>query len=197
VTQAGGPAAINGFLYQIIHHIGWLADVTLTSKLDGQEITDACLVLEPRSGGDARAEASGTYLVEQYKTRGGGTWSLADLETVLCDLRKAVQPSRQARARYRFVTDGRAGRLEIFSAFLTDVKSATSPDGLDNVRKGKFRKDLVATHREFFDHIVAATRSGTPQPTAEERIAVFHLLSCFEMEFSASGSARAAVIEKL
>ena len=90
MTQAGGPAAINGFLYQIIHHLGWLADVRLTGKLDGQEIKDACLVLEPRTGGDARAEAPGTHFVEQYKTRQSGTWSITDVISVLSDLRKAV-----------------------------------------------------------------------------------------------------------
>ena len=75
MTQAGGPAAINGFLYQIIHHIGLLADVTLTGKLDGQEVEDACLVLEPRSGGDARAETSDVYFVEQYTAVRLNEWS--------------------------------------------------------------------------------------------------------------------------
>jgi hypothetical protein len=60
MTQAGGPAAIKDFLYQVSHHIGWLADITLTGALDGQEIEDACLVLEPRTGGDAPAEAAGS-----------------------------------------------------------------------------------------------------------------------------------------
>jgi hypothetical protein len=79
MTQFGGPAAIYGFLYQIIHHTGRLAELTLAGKLEGQEeVTDARLVLEPRTGGDARAEAAGRYLVEQYKTRTDGTWSLAD-----------------------------------------------------------------------------------------------------------------------
>jgi hypothetical protein len=135
MTQSGGPAAINGFLYQIIHHLGWLADVTLSGKLDGEAIEDACLVLEPRSGGDARAEASGVYLVEQYKTRKNGTWALSDIQSVLCDLRKAVLPSRPTMACYRFVTDGRAGRLDTFRAFLTGVESAQGAYDLDNTEK--------------------------------------------------------------
>jgi hypothetical protein len=197
MTQAGGPAAINGFLYQIIHHVGWLADVTLTGKLDGEEIKDACLVLEPRTGGDARAEASGTYLVEQYKTREGGTWSLADLEAVLCDLRKAVPNSRPEGACYRFVTNGRAGRLDTFSAFLADLKSAAGPDDLDKFEERNFGNNLTVTHREFFDHIVDVTRSGDSQSVAEERAVVFHLLFHFETDFGASGSARAAAVEML
>src|SRR5690606_13810892 len=101
MAQAGGPAAINGFLYQIIQHLGWLADIALSGRLDGQEIEEACLVLEPRSGGDARADASGTFLVEQYKTRRGGTWAVSDIQSVLRDLRKAVPPSLPTIACYR------------------------------------------------------------------------------------------------
>ena len=55
MTQPGGPAAINGFLFQIIHHLGWLTEVSFTGTLAGQQIGDACLVLEPRIGGDALA----------------------------------------------------------------------------------------------------------------------------------------------
>ena len=197
MTQAGGPAAINGFLYQIIHHLGWLASVTLTGQLNGKEIQDARLVLEPRSGGDARAEAYGIYIVEQYKTRKDGTWSLSDIQSVLCDLRKAVPPSLPANACYRFVTDGRAGRLDTFKAFLADMKIADGPDDLDNANKRNFSNSLVATDREFLDHISNATQIGIPRSTAGERAVTFHLLSHFEMEFCVSGSARATAFERL
>ncbi|MER9228270.1 hypothetical protein NKI39_22045 [Mesorhizobium sp. M0664] len=197
MTQAGGPAAINGFLYQIIQHLGWLADVTLSGNLDGREIKDACLVLEPRRGGDARAEAIGLYLVEQYKTREDGTWPLAGIESVLSDLRKAVPPSRPANACYRFVTDGRPGKLNPFNAFLADLKSAAGPDDLDDVEKLSFAKDQAGTNREFFDHIVTVTRAGSQQPATDESAVVFHLLSHFEMEFGVDGSARATDVEKL
>ena len=122
MTQAGGPAAINGFLYQILHHIEWVADVRLEGA--DQEVKNALLVLEPRNGGDARAEAPDQYLVEQYKTRANGTWTLTDVETILRDLRKAVPPSLPDNALYRFVTDGRDGRLSVFKAFL-DALSAS------------------------------------------------------------------------
>ena len=197
MTQVGGPAAINGFLYQIIHHLGWLANVTLTGKLNGQEIQDARLVLEPRSGGDARAEACGIYTVEQYKTRANGTWSLSDMESVLRDLRKAVPPSLPASACYRFVTDGRVGRLDTFKAFLADMRIADGPDDLDNANKRNFSNSLVATDREFFYRVNTATRSGIPQSTAEECAVTFHLLSRFEMEFCVSGGTYAAACERL
>ena len=196
MTQVGGPAAINGFLYQIIHHIGWLAGVTLSGQLIGEEVEDACLVLEPRNGGDARAEASGLYLVEQYKTKSDGTWSLADIESVLCDLRKAVPPTQSVSACYRFVTNGREGRLDTFRAFLADVRAAAGPAELDNMEKRSFRNKVHATNREYFDHVAAETKSATHRSTIEGSEAVYHLLSNFEMEFDADSDAHAAVIER-
>ena len=190
MTQAGGPAAINGFLYQILHHIEWIADVRLEGA--NQEIKNARLVLEPRNGGDARAEAPDQYLVEQYKTRADGTWALTDVETILRDLRKTVPPSLPANALYRFVTDGRAGRLKVFQAFLVALKSVEGPEYLNNDEKKKFRSGL--TDREFFDRIVTETRSGDPQQEAKERAVVFHLLSHFEMEFRVTSS---GLIEKI
>ena len=192
MTQAGGPAAINGFLYQILHHIEWVADVRLEGA--DQEVENALLVLEPRNGGDARMEAPDQYLVEQYKTRANGTWSLTDVESVLCDLRKAVPPSLPANAHYRFVTNGRAGRLGKFKAFLDALKLVEGPDHLNNDEKRKFRNGFTVTDREFFDHIVKKTRSGAPQQHANERSVVFHLLSHFEMEFCVTSS---GLIEKI
>lgn len=197
MTQAGGPAAINGFLYQIIHHLGWLAELTLSGTLDGQDVENACLVLEPRNGGDARAEAPGVYLVEQYKTRSGRTWSLKEVEDVLSDLRKAIAPSQPSNARYRFVTDGRAGKLTPFTTFLADLRSVAGPDELDNSEEKAFRKGVIVTNRAFFDHIVDSTRHDDSWPIAAQRTAVFHLLSCFEMEFESSGEARANDVEQL
>ena len=195
MTQAGGPAAINGFLYQILHHIEWVADVRLEGA--DQEVENALLVFEPRNGGDARMEAPDQYLVEQYKTRANGTWSLTDVETILRDLRKAVPSSLPGNAHYRFVTDGRAAeRLGEFKAFLDALKSVEGPDYLNNDEKRKFKNGLTVTDREFFDHIVKKTRSGDPQLHANERAVVFHLLSRFEMEFCVTGSSLIEKIEK-
>lgn len=185
MTQAGGPAAINGFLYQILHHLGWLANVTLTGTLAEQEITDARLVLEPRTGGDARAEGAAIHLVEQYKTREGATWSLADIHSVLRDLRKAVSPARPDYARYRFVTDGRPGRLDELYGLLASVRSAASPD------------HLSAGDRDTLDRVATTTRSESLHSTADERNLVFHLLSHFEMKFGVSADVCSAAVEKL
>ncbi|WP_152535871.1 hypothetical protein [Bradyrhizobium sp. Ai1a-2] len=197
MTQAGGPAAINGFLYQMIQHLGRLADIALSGRLDGQEIEEACLVLEPRGGGDARAEAAGIYLVEQYKTRRGGTWAVADIESALRDLRKAVPTPLPALARYRFVTDGRAGRLEEFTSFLAEVKNVTAPDELDAVERRSFGAHFIGTHREFFDHISITPRSADAPATVDEADRVFHLLSRFDIEFGIDGVECAEQIERL
>ncbi len=194
MTQAGGPAAINGFLYQILHHIGWVADVRLDEA--DQEVKNARLVLEPRNGGDAQAETLDQYLVEQYKTRANGTWALTDVETVLHDLRKAVPPSLPANAHYRFVTDGRAGRLGKFKALLDALKSVEGPDHLNNSEKRNFRRGLTVTDREFFDHIVKGTRNDDTQQHVKERAIVFHLLSHFEMVFCVTSSDLIKKIER-
>ena len=192
MTQAGGPAAINGFLYQILHHIEGIASVRLEGA--DQEAKNALLVLEPRNGGDAQAETPDQYLVEQYKTRPNRTWALTDVETILRDLRKAVPPSLPDNALYRFVTDGRDGRLSVFEAFLDALKSVEGPDYLNNDEKRKFRDGLIVTDREFFDHIVTETRSGGPQQQAKERAVVFHLLAHFKMKFCVTSS---DLIEKI
>ena len=75
MTRSGGSVALKEFLYQILRHIAWSVDVSLTGTVNGQEVKDGCLILEPsKGGGDAQARASGVYFVEQYKTRVSGTW---------------------------------------------------------------------------------------------------------------------------
>ena len=185
MTQSGGSAAINGFLYQILHHIDWLSDVRLFSKLDGQEVKDARLILEPRSGGDAQAQASSIYLVEQYKTRAQNTWSLTDVTKVLRDLRKAVPNLLPENASYRFVTNGRPGKLKAFEDFIARLGAAESPDDVDNDKKREFTNTICLNDRKFLEHVAMVTRSkGGDSATTEELEIVFHLLRCFEMKFN-------------
>ena len=162
MSQPGGPAALNGFLYQMLHHLHWMAEVRLAGALNGRRVTNATLVLEPSGGGDGVGEARETHLVEQYKTRHARTWSLADLMPVLADLRKAVPPSLPQNASYRFVTDGRSGRLAAFQSFLRAARSAHTPDDLDDLTKREFRQGFAVTDRVFLAHVDAATRLQSP-----------------------------------
>lgn len=180
-TQPGGSAAINGFLYQMLHHIAWIASVRLTVRDPGIKR----LVLEPRNGGDARAERRGFACVEQYKARTSGTWSLRDVMAVLRDLRRGVQ-ARTSDTRYRFVTDGRRGRLDAFDEFLERVRCAQTPDKLDKAIVRKFSNDISMSDRAFFDHIESETRRKDALATKKESSAAFFLLSHFEMKFDVS-----------
>ena len=55
LTQSGGSAAINGFLYQIVQHLDLLTEVSMSSTLDRDGFKHGPLILEPRGGGDAQA----------------------------------------------------------------------------------------------------------------------------------------------
>lgn len=197
MTPSGGPAAINGFLYQIVHHLRWLANVSLTGELDGQRIKHALLVLEPQCGGDARVESRGIYIVEQYKTRQANTWSLSDIESVLRNLKQAVPDVPPQCAQYRFVTNGRPGRLGSFRDFLADIRGAEDLNEIDNVRTKKFKNGFTATNLEYFEHLVVSTRSSTHLDIVNDRVVTFHLLKHFEMAFCDRSEDRTAELESL
>ena len=138
----------------------------------------------------------GLCLVEQYKTRTRGTWSLADLTAVLRDLRRSLQDSRPQHARYRFVTDGRAGRLGAFESFVARLDKTEGPGDLDDEKKRKFTHTLCLGDREFLDHLAIATRSKVDgETTAEEREVLFHLLRRFEMKFCVRSEELAGAVE--
>ena len=197
MTRSGGSVALNGFLYQILNHLHWSADISLTGTLDGQEVKDGRLVLEPgKGGGDAQAHASGLYLIEQYKTRASGTWSLSDVITILRDLRKAVPDDLPEFARYRFVTNGRPGRLAGFTEFIARLGSVEGPDELDDTTKRRFASDLRLGDRAFLDHLARATRNGgAGSVTSKERALVFHLARRLKLKFGVGLEDLAADIE--
>ena len=187
MTRSGGSVALNGFLYQILHHLDWSTDASLTGTLDGQEVKDGCLVLEPGEGGgdaQAQARASGLYLVEQYKTRTSGTWSLSEVIAVLGDLRKSVPDYLPGFARYRFVTNGRPGRLAEFREFIARLNEVEGTDELDNTTQRKFAGELRLGDRAFLDHLARVTRNGgVGSVTPGERALVFHVVRRLELKF--------------
>ena len=93
------------------------------------------------------------------------------------------------------MTNGRAGLLAAFEAFLCAVKLAEGPDRLDDTHRIQFSNTCVATHREFFDAIHSATH-GTTGSAVLDRNVTFHLLSCFEMDFNVDARACALKIEE-
>ena len=197
MTQAGGPAALNGFLYQILHHLNSMANVRLTGRLDRKILRDARLTLEPRTGGDARVEAKGLYLVEQYKTRTTRTWSLKDLFPVLIDLQNSVPHSVAGTAIYRFVTDGKPGKLQPFKEFLKEVRSVSSLEDLENTRSIRFSPSITATRRKFFEYLSTEIQRSTSASAEIVNPRLFHLLSNFEMKFRIDGTNIAISVEHL
>ena len=196
MTQFGGSAAINGFLYQMLHHLDWLAEVGLNGVPDGEDVKYGRLILEPRDGGDAQAHGWDFYLVEQYKTRAGRTWPLSDVTEVLRDLRRSVPERRPEKGCYRFVTDGRPGRLRPFKCFLDRLSGIERPDGLGNETKRKFAGTLCLGDRDFLDYVAEKSRTGVAgSVTEEERELVFHLLCHFEMRFRVDQDELARAVE--
>lgn len=198
MVQAGGPAAINGFLYQLLKHLHWLASARIEGQVSGAGVTgDARIILEPKDGGDARLQGQSVYLVEQYKTRPNDTWSVQSIiDDVLPDLRLAVPEPPPSEAEYRFVTDGRDGRLDSFKKFLEAVQDADRPENLDAVSTYSFGRNLPTTFRALFDHILSTTERDAERERADAAASVLHLLKHFRMEFSVSAESTAKQVDQ-
>lgn len=187
MSQLGGPGALNGFLYQILQHIGRLAETRISSSFNGNAIgEDWVAVLEPESGGDAQLFV-GEYVVEQYKVRSGGTWSLSALiDDVLRGLRRAVPDQIPPKALYRFVTDGRPGRdVEDLLAFFNRLRTAQRVDQIDEADTYSYAGERFNDAR-LFQRICEATRVRHDHAEPDERDRVFHLLTHFEVDWAYS-----------
>lgn len=170
-TPAGGPAAINGFLYQILANLAHVSRATLAPSIDHDSST-VVITLEPGAG-DATILSGQQLLVEQYKTRSGGrTWSLKEVVTeVMPDLFRAVPaPPDTSNVTYCFVTDGRKGarfddlqRITDHLAIETDGLPGhsldhTTPRQFFNTPSDPNKADPLgtpATDKAFFDFVCA------------------------------------------
>ncbi|WP_391349570.1 HEAT repeat domain-containing protein [Azospirillum sp. A23] len=197
MVQAGGPAAINGFLYQILKHLHWLASARIEGQVSGSDVAgDARIILEPKDGGDARLQGKSLYLVEQYKTCSDGTWSVQSIiEDVLPDLRLAVPEPLPSEAEYRFVTNGREGQLGSFRKFLEAVQKVNRPEDLDSTSKHHFGKKLPPTFRELFEYILSKTKRNAERQRTDAAASVLHLLKRFQMDFDVSAKNTAEQID--
>ena len=199
MSSSGGSAAINGFLYQILANLGNISKFHLSFVRDKntEDIESARLILEPKGGGgDARYEYGGIRIVEQYKTRSGNRkWSLDDLiHDVLPDLFRAVDAKRlDEKCKFRFVTNGRFGRLVHFERFLQTFSSQKVPtnpiSALDDKNVSKFFNNDSCTARELFLRIAVAIKpkdGSTDMITHYQKL--WHLFANFEMEYEISAS---------
>ncbi len=197
MSEPGGSAALNGFLYQIFANLHYISEIQLSATLDGENIQSARLILEPQGGGgDARYEGKNVRIVDQYKTRTGDrTWSLNDLiQEVLPDLFLAVDANRlHEPCRYRFVTDGRRGRLNHFERFLQNFTPNTIPEDplsiLDNILFYPFFNNAPCTDHDLFLRIAKSVRprNDRTDPTTHYR-KLWHLSARFGIENEISAS---------
>lgn len=147
-VPAGGPATINGVLYQLLWsllHVSRAHVIEVSQKHDGA-IEKTTLTLEPiGGGGDLVVGTASGKVVEQVKARtDGGTWSLKEIiEDVIPDLYIASCDD-SSESEFRFVTEGRMGHWgEVYTFFQTLRSNCPSDDthlpDLDNVTPLRFR----------------------------------------------------------
>jgi hypothetical protein len=73
MTQAGGSAAMNGMLYQVLGCVGSVMDLSFSAE----SLESATLIIEPKNGGDLQIYEGNKRKVEQWKAKSNkGTWSL-------------------------------------------------------------------------------------------------------------------------
>ena len=51
MVQAGGSATVYGVLYQMLRAAHWANEIRLKATIDGETLTSAQLILEPKGGG--------------------------------------------------------------------------------------------------------------------------------------------------
>jgi hypothetical protein len=146
----GGPATVNGILYQML----WSMLRALRMHVrecdrspSDNSVERAVLILEPREGGgDVQEQVGRRRIVEQLKAKpGGGTWSLtAVVKEVLPDLYLARDPAFPE-TEYRFVTEGRMGRWGEVYRFLQGLKARGSA-GADLLGRLDDRKLISFQH---------------------------------------------------
>jgi hypothetical protein len=165
MVNRGGSAAINGFLYQIIGSLHWATYISLKSRLEGDELVEARLILEPQKGGDIQIQGRRRRIVEQWKT-GGSTWSVRRvINEIVPDLYLAVlDDDLDDESEYVFVTEGRKGNWQNIDEFLKRITAQPIPPDplqlLDDTRRIAFFANAKHTEREFFLSVADRVRQN-------------------------------------
>lgn len=119
MPSAGGPAALHGFLYQLLVHL----DDVARCAVNPVDADTATLEFEPVGGGDAQLHFPAKRIVQQIKTRANAkTWSLKEVvEGPVTDFVRAVQRLKTANDEFHFISDGRTWHLIEFARFLERI----------------------------------------------------------------------------
>lgn len=165
----------------------------MTTTSDGDDLTEAQLIIEPAGGGgDIQLESSGRRLIEQWKAKSDyGTWSLKQIiDKVLPDLYVAVDETRlDDDSEYRFVTEGRQGRWQEAQKFFQELSKEAIPEDplefLDGETRVPFFPGGYYTQRELFQKIAEKIRQRPrfrKEPDLQTYRKIWHLLAHFEIE---------------
>ncbi len=204
-VPAGGPATINGILYQMLWCLLQVAKIYVQERgfeKDDRdnEIKSAQLLIEPAGGGgDAQR---GPRIVQLKAKSDEGSWSLQDvIAKVFPDLYRAANPQEDSQV-FEFVTEGTIGQWgEVYKEFFHSLRTRLVPDGnpldaLDDkteVFKPKNRRETAKsesfwdqalyTERTLFLRIAGELRKSKPAAEELEELTyrkLWHLLGRFE-----------------
>lgn len=173
--RSGGPAALGGFLYQMMMHLDWVERLAVSADHGA-----LCLTLEPRGGGDAHIHLTDRRIIEQYKTReGAGTWSMREIvHGPLVDFVRAAQTHQSDNDEFRFVTDGRVDHHDSLQNFLLRC-AACSKKGtaLDQQNVCTYRKIGNLTDHGLFEWIRTEVQGQLPTGNTIDKPTLRHVLS--------------------
>lgn len=156
----GGPAALTGFLYQLLASVDWATALVLSRRPGGRQgwIT-SMLTLEPR-GSDAIHAAPGERQTLQFKSR-SRPWTLTALiKEVMPNLYVATE--NEAATAYRLQSNAASPPLENLAALQATLRTTELEQALATLGKRKiiFRLGRRALKpRAFFDQ-AGAIASG-------------------------------------
>jgi hypothetical protein len=189
-VPAGGPATINGVLYQLLWSVLQASRATIARApvVEGGEPTEVLIVLEPiGGGGDLVVHADGVKLVQQLKARpDGGPWSLREvIESVIPDLYLDSSGTVED-AEFQFVTEGVMGIWKNVYLFFQSLRDRECPDDplsdLDDTAELKFGKRMRSgaeeqfwertsyTQRTLFEKVLKHVRMRNAVSTAESEL---------------------------
>lgn len=185
VPPPGGPAAIYGFLFQVLRTAEWALTIDLQAREHDE--TDVTIVAEP-PGGDVDIRFPRSRLVQQFKVR-DGAWSLTDVvEKTFPDLYRAITDERE-NIRYEFVTNGWMGEwaaaYEFFRSLASRNPGARPLDALDSGDERFVFREHRYSERSLFEKITNVLRKHNPAKKEEEtttHLKLWHLLSRFSFE---------------
>lgn len=155
-VPAGGPATVNGVLYQLLWSLLQASRARVASKLtmSGNQAQGVTLILEPIGGGGDLVIRSGSRrIVQQLKARAnGGPWSLQEVvQNVIPDLYLAAVNDTTS-VDFEFVTEGRMGDWNDVYVLFQSLRNRPCPTSdplsdLDNVKAVSFGREALTAKR--------------------------------------------------